>query len=729
MFGRLFFVFAGILSFCSILFFGYRLIHNEHTISAASFFSKQDNKVLIVNKISEIDLPEIEFDFPKNEDSILKKITASSFYSERLYISSSRNRIVVELKCSWNALLVKQYFKLKHISFKATENTLFLENGFVATFTNSFLVIGKQKISVNQWEQANWPTWDKLASCSILHVNTRYSQAIYFEGKNSISYQSNFKNVQKISKINDFELFASILPKGITNYHFISKEYALLSGKLKKEDLLYQWCEKGYVTFDMDGSLVLISDFTSITDPFELLNEETEEEEMVAGSKSEYDGIKISSKFPQVATGSIFIKYLEDKVVISENEEAVNQVLAFYETGRTVALSEKAKKSIYENLPSDVCERYIQDGEKFTKSISNNKLITVRKSQLFITADTKGTVTEKENIYTLDLTQNVSHIVSSNFIQICFTENSFFGLQNGKKLWEKPYQGNIIGTPVCQDLLNDGNSQIFFTTNSKIYLIDSKGNNYIGFPISLHQQPSSEAVFFDGKKGKQLIFVNTNNEVIKYNGKGKRLKSNKLSISPNKIAPFVFKNGKQNFAVISGKNGGQLLQLDNLSKQNTFPTLNDHTLFCTTETTPAFFYPEEGELIRNDFTGKKSTSGSYRKIELLQSLKGNTRNLISFLTDKNFHICDGTGKVTRTVALPSSNISFYQVLTLEDGSSIVGFLDNIENAIYLYTTQGKKINLTELEGQDLFCLSETPNGILVTTKGKNLIIQYKLDNK
>ena len=730
MIGRLFFIFAGIISFSCILFFGYQLTQNQHTISAELIFNNNDGKILIVNKLKETNPANISFSFPKNESQLIQKLFSTSYNSERVYISSLRNRIVVEYPSNWTKTLIQRYFMRKKITFKSNENNFILENGFVATYSKNLLIIGKKIISLDHWQKFTFPTWDKMASCNIINVsNSFYSQDIYSLGNTTTTFQSNFKKAKNNQKINDFELFASLLPKGISNYHFLSKNYALSNGYLKKQDLLYQWCDKGYVTFEIDGSKVLISDFKLTTDPFELLNEETEEEELLSGSRSEYAGIKISSQFPQKTTGSFFIKYIEDKVVISENAETVNQVLAYYETGRTLALSEKAKKSIYENLPSDVCERYIQEGEKFTKSISNNKLITVRKSQIFITSDTKGTVTEKENIYTLDLTLNVSHIVTSNLLQICFTENSFFGIQNGKKLWEKPYQGSIIGAPVCQDLLNDGNSQIFFTTNSKIYLIDSKGNNYIGFPISLNQPPSSEAVFFDGKKGTQLIFVNTNNEVIKYNGKGKRIKSIKLSISPNKIAPFVFKNDKQNFAVISGKNGGQLLQLDNLSKQNTFPTLNDNTLFCSTETTPAFFYPEGGKLIRNDFTGKTSTSGSYRKIELLQAIKGRTHNYISFLTDKNFHICDGTGKVIRTVALPSSNISFYQVLTLEDGSSIVGFLDNIENTIYLYTTQGKKINQTELEGQDLFCLSETPDGILITTKGKNLIIQYKLDNK
>ena len=730
MISRVFFIFASIFSFCSILFFGYQLIHNQDAISAESIFNKKDGDVLIINNLNETDIKVTSFNYPNNQSKLIQKITSSSIYSERVLISSLRNRIVIELSTDWNPLLIQRYLKHKKIRYKANSEMYLLANGFVASYSNNLLIIGKETITTNYWEKMNWPIWDKMASCNIVHLSSNpYSQDIYCKENTTTFFQSNYQSLKASDKVNDFELFASVLPKGLSNYHFQTKNYALSSKNLKKQDLLYQWCDKGYVTFEIDGVKVLISDFKLTTDPFELLNEETEEEELVSGSRSEYAGIKISSQFPQKTTGSFFIKYIEDKVVISENAETVNQVLAYYETGRTLALSEKAKKSIYENLPSDVCERYIQEGEKFTKSISNNKLITVRKSQIFITSDTKGTVTEKENIYTLDLTLNVSHIVTSNLLQICFTENSFFGIQNGKKLWEKPYQGSIIGAPVCQDLLNDGNSQIFFTTNRKIYLIDSKGNNYIGFPISLNQPPSSEAVFFDGKKGTQLIFVNTNNEVIKYNGKGKRLKSIKLSISPNKIAPFVFKNDKQNFAVISGKNGGQLLQLDNLSKQNTFPTLNDNTLFCSTETTPAFFYPEGGKLIRNDFTGKTSTSGSYRKIELLQAIKGRTHNYISFLTDKNFHICDGTGKVIRTVALPSSNISFYQVLTLEDGSSIVGFLDNIENTIYLYTTQGKKINQTELEGQDLFCLSETPDGILITTKGKNLIIQYKLDNK
>ncbi len=728
MISRVFFIFAGIISFCCIFFFGYQLIHNQDTITTESIFNKKDGNVLIINNLNETTLEAISFSYPINESKLIRKIISTSYYSERVLISSLRNRIVIELSTDWNPLLIQRYFNHKNISYKTNAEIYHIENGFVAYFTNNLLIIGKEIISPNYWEKINWPPRDKMASCNILHFTSNpYSQDLYCKGSTTTIFQSNYQSLKKHDKVNDFELFASVLPKGISNYHFLSKNYALSTKNLKKQDLLYQWCDKGYVTFEIDGIKVLISDFKLTADPFELLNEETEEEELVSGSKSEYAGIKISSQFPQTATGSFFIKYLEDKVVISENAETVNQVLAYYETGRTLALSEKAKKSIYENLPSVVCERHIMEDKKFTKSITNNKLITVNKSQLL--TNTKEIDTEKENTFTFAISENVTHIIHANTIQICFTDNKVFGIQNGKKLWDNSYQGIIIGSPVCEDLLKNGDSQLFFTTSNKIYLIDLKGNNYKGFPILLQNKPSSEAVFFDGKKGKNLIYVSTNNIVTKYNGQGKRLRSTKLSITPNATVPFVFKNDKQNFSVISGKNGGQLLQLDNLSTQNSFPTLNENTVFCATETTPAFFYPEKGKLIRNDFNGKKSISGNYPTIQLLQTIKGSTRNFISFLSDNKFHIFNGAGKEIRTVTLPTSNISYYQVLTLEDGSSIVGFLDNIENTIYLYTTQGKKITSTEFEGQEIFCLTETPEGILITTKGENLIIQYKLDNK
>ncbi len=729
MFGRVFFIFAGILSFCTILFFGYQLVHNQHTLSPETIFNKKDSKILIINNLNEFKLSQINFKHPINETKLILNLVSKKCYSERLFISSIRNRVAIELKTNWNNQLVTKYFSHKNITIKQINNTYYIDGGFQAKFSGKYLMIGKQNIEEEYWDKITWPVWDKLASCNILNFTSeKVCEDYYFQPLTLTKYQSSSNYTEKIEKVNDFDLFASVLPKGINNYHFISKKYALATGKLTKLDLLYQWCDQGYVSFEIDGETVYISDFNPNIDPFDLLNDETEEEELVAGSKSEYSGIKLFTNFPVKESGSFYIKYLEDKVVFSESKDIVNQVLAYYETGRTIALTPKAKKSIYENLPSSICERFISDEKKFTTTITNNKHITVSKieNNASISSGVEKNQ-EKDKIITFSTELDIKHIVGSDDIQVCFAEGHFFGLKNGKKLWSKTFEGPIIGNPICQDLLNNGNQQVLFTTNHKIYLINLEGNSYKGFPISLDYTPSSEAVFFDSKKGKQLIYVSSNNKLIKYNGQGKRLKSLNLSISPTNIIPFIFKDGNKNLAVITGKNGGQLIQLDNLSKKNSFSVLNNQTVFCATDNTPAFFYPEKGKLVRNDFTGKTSIVGSFSKIDLLRNLTGIAHQYITYLTDKKFHICDGAGKIIRTIDLPSSNICDYQVLTLEDGSSVVGFIDSIENSIYLYTTKGKKITSNALEGQGLISLSETSDGILIFTKGNNLIIQYKIE--
>ncbi len=729
MFGRVFFTFAGIISFCVILFFGYQLIHNQHTLSPESIFNKKDSEILIINNVSETNLTEINFKYPINETKLINNLVSKQCYSERIYISAFRNRIMIELKTPWNSELVKKYFKIKNIYTRQKENTFIIADGFNAYFSGKYLIIGKQIIEEENWDKISWPIWDKLASCNLLNFNNETTcEDYYFQSLTLTKFQSSTHHTEKVKQVNDFELFAAVLPKGITNYHFISKNYALKIGKLTKQDLLYQWCDQGFVSFEIDGIKVYVSDFNPNIDPFNLLNDETEEEELVSGSKSEYSGIKLFSSFPTNENGSFYIKYIEDKVVFSENQDAVNQVLAFYETGRTLALTPKAKKTIYENLPSTICERSISDEKKFTTTIAHNKLITVSKIENNTLANyniDKNEEKDKTITFNTDLT--ISHIIGSNDIQVCFAEGQFFGIKNGKKLWSKSFDGTIIGKPVCQDLLNNGDQQVLFTTNRKIYLINLEGNTYKGFPITLNHSPSSEAIFFDSKKGKQLIYLNTKNVIVKYNGQGKKLKTLKLSISPSNTTPFIFKDGKKNLAVITGKNGGQLIQLDNLSKKNSFATLNEQTVFCATDNIPAFFYPEKGKLIRNDFTGKTTTVGSYAKIDLLRNLNGSTRQYVTFISDKKFQICDGSGKIIRTIDLPSSNVSDYQVLTLEDGSSVVVFLDSIENSIFLYTTKGKKITPNALEGQELICLSETSDGILISTKGNNLIIQYKIE--
>jgi hypothetical protein len=729
MFGRVFLLLSGILSIFILLFFGYQLIHNQHTLSPESLFNAQDGEVCIINHTEELNLKVLDFTFPKNENELVSKIIQSPCYSERIYISGKRNRILIELKTPWNEKLVSAYFQIKKISTKKINGVFKLENGFFANYSGNYLCIGKQILETENWNAITWPVWDKMASFNVINLrHNLQSKDVYIQDKNKITYHSTFYSKDYINKINDYNLFAHVIPTGINQYHFIEKNYAVTIGLMRKSDLLYQWCDKGIVQFEIDGIPVMISDFKTTTDPFELLDEETEEEEVISGGKSAYDGIKIATNYPTKANGTFYIKYIEDKVVISENKDAVNQVLAYYETGRTVALSSKYKKLIYDNLPSSVCERAILENRKFTRTIYHSKLIEVVKSSQGILKSTNENSIDAETIptNTFSTEEEIVSIVGSGNIQFCWSDKRIFGLKDGKEIWSKNYEGELVGSPIQNDLIPDEEGQILFTTSKKIYLLDQKGNTFKGFPILLKNKPCSQATVFSSKKGTQFIVATSNNELTKFSSQGKKLKTIKLSISPSIVPLFVFKNGKKNMCVITGSNGGQLIQLDNLSKHNSFPSLDKQTVFCSTSETPALFYPENNRLIRNEFSGKTKNIGSFPNIELLRSQNNPTKSYITFISEKHFYISDDTGTIIRKIELPSSSINDYQLFTLQDGSSIVVFLDGIENSVYLYSSKGKKLLKNALEGRDLVNLSEIEDDIVISTKGNNLIIQYKI---
>ena len=109
MIGRLFFIFAGIISFSCILFFGYQLTQNQHTISAELIFNNNDGKILIVNKLKETNPANISFSFPKNESQLIQKLFSTSYNSERVYIPEHSQEPLLTLRCAYCLLIRKLY--------------------------------------------------------------------------------------------------------------------------------------------------------------------------------------------------------------------------------------------------------------------------------------------------------------------------------------------------------------------------------------------------------------------------------------------------------------------------------------------------------------------------------------------------------------------------------------------------------------------------------------------
>ena len=60
--------------------------------------------------------------------------------------------------------------------------------------------------------------------------------------------------------------------------------------------------DNGFVQVTYESTPVIFSDFTLQNDPFEVLNQETEEEEVISGIKKHYVGIQLFKGFPKNLT-------------------------------------------------------------------------------------------------------------------------------------------------------------------------------------------------------------------------------------------------------------------------------------------------------------------------------------------------------------------------------------------------------------------------------------------
>jgi len=86
-------------------------------------------------------------------------------------------------------------------------------------------------------------------------------------------------------------------------------------------------------------------------------------------------------------------------------------------------------------------------------------------------------------------------------------ENRIYLLANtGKVLWEATLDGPIEGDIVQVDLYKNRKLQMFFSTRTKLYVLDRNGNNVEGFPVTLPEKASAPASVNDYDNSRDYRF-------------------------------------------------------------------------------------------------------------------------------------------------------------------------------------------------------------------------------
>ena len=718
MFNRIFLIFVGVICLFTILYLGTDLISNKSNLTPQAIFNENDEKVTIINHISEDGIQAIPMEANSKIKNILAHFESVSTNKYTIYFSSNLDKLIIQSKGHWNTDLIQKFFAACNLSLEHSIFDYKTNFGYDVLYKNDVLFIGNITNEIKSKKRVL--SWDRYANYSIIHTDdSRKIEDVYLTDLGSIRYLSYQNNKLRGRKISDEKLFCDILPSKISDYHFYQSLYAQTANAVSKLTPISDWCANGFVLFQYEGSACMITDYKDGVDPFSILSDYTVEEELIDGMKTHYTGVKLTNIDGYTFENEFYIGYLDDKIVVSDSKETLRQLTLEFESGNTLCSNKKMFKRIFDGLPTLVSERYVSYKESFTKAVYRSKINEVIKSKQL-----KNEQIEESK--TIDLkTKCISLQVGNEFSYLVTEDNILYAIKFGNYKWKVKIEGDLISDPVVMDILNQGVDNILVTTSKFIYLFNSNGQHIAGFPIKVKSTPTLAATILSTSEGNKIFCVFKNNLVQKYNLNGDLEKQIKVDLKSVDKQIYTFKSNGESFGLVLNDQEGQRIGIDRLEKLNKFEGLTEDLVFCTSSDDPSFFYFDENELVKNSFDGEVVSIGDFNLHSLLKVVSGKSRTYVTFLTDKELIVLNEEGKVQTKIKFPSSGVSNYSSQILSDGSVIVSLFDTLSNDIYIYTIKGKLLFSKPIEGLNKVVVFQEGDGYIVTTLGKQYVIQYR----
>lgn len=728
MFNRVILIVIACLSILWIGYVGYDLLDRKDRITPQTVFDSRDGEILIINRSQEMSLPQVEFEPTPQLKSLLEKLLAHPVRNERFYISKKRTILFIEMPNLWSETSLRAYLKTKDIAVQKSADGYLMAGNFRVNFKRNYVSVSLDALEATS-EELNWPIWDKKATASIIQLNQPLrSTDVYFKADGTISYQTRYgKDIHSV-KIDDNELFADVLPNKLKNYHFYEKEFALASQIVGAKSPLYQWSESGFVFFQYQGENCLISDYLSGQDPIAILQDFASNREAAVNSAvSHFTQIRLSTRFPSDLNAGFFVMKLADKVVISESKEVCQQIVADHTLGKTVALTELMRLKIFQKLPRKVSERYVSGKTAYTLSSYKNILI---KTVLARLVDEEVPEEKPEEVEDLSWSQSidgeVTHFLGRGNQQFVWTSGGkLLAIQGKKKRWQVALDGRLINEPQWVDLLDNGQKQLLFNTNSTLYLIDLNGRAHDGFPVKLENDATNSVSYFRWKGVGNFLIVDVKNQLVHFDNKGRELDVVKINVGDCKNPVDVFNQKGNIVAVVSGSEKTQTVNLLRHKVMKTHGALAQNRVTIKENSGPNYYAFNRGQLQRSDYTGAEITLANYPDAENLKLISGENFTYIAFTSYNKIHVLNERGIKMFQFDIPFRELASFDVITLQNGKTYVAMIDGIENNLYVYDNKGKAYTPKPLEGKGNVFLSEKgSNNLVVSTTGEGFIVQY-----
>lgn len=723
MFARYFFIILALISCAWIGYVALDLVNKKEAYSPTTLFGKEDEQLLIINQLKEFEWEDYRFQTTPKNKTILAELFSNGLEFRSVYISAKRNHFLVESSVNWTMNEITRIFNQAKIPFDKLSFKTLKAEGYTVKFVKNYLYFSLQDYSTTSIE--NWIKFDKKSSASILTLSDNFAVTeIYKSDNNTIEFNtSNDKHVQG-REINDFELFSMVVPNELESYHFYERDYLGCIDPVFKNSPMFTWIDKGFVEIDYKGEKVLISDFKTGQEPLNVLydfkNEQTEND-----SHDHFTGISLTKDFPKSKQNGFHIYTMNGFVVISESQSICEDVVADNKLEKTLATDEETSNALFSYLPKRVSERNVNRNQKYSKTIYKSRIL---ETHLASKASVKGEETEKEEeipSITMDTDGFIEDFIAFNGggnIVSLTKDGRLKSFQNGKAVWSKLVSGRMIGK--IQQIM-DGKTFVI-TCNNSIHVLDIQGNYKFGGIINIASKPAVQPAHFYRYKGREfLVYPTRNGDIVTLNSDGKQhsVIGSKMTDITSEIDSWISQN--KLFYGIRNSTTFKMYDADKRREHRSF-SIPTETQSITTSNELLQYAREKGKLVSINQKGIKSELSVSISGMLFKIYDNLLIDYLCAIQSNQVVILDNKGALKTSFKVDFTTVDGVSITTI-NSRSYVSVIDGLENNVYLYDLNGRKLPQTKLEGSKKCVLSTQGNHLILTSIIENYIVQYEIN--
>lgn len=395
---------------------------------------------------------------------------------------------------------------------------------------------------------------------------------------------------------------------------------------------------------------------------------------------------------------------IDDYFVFANSESELQNIISSYQNGATLNKNQLLKNNL-SNMSDESSLLLVANADKLKQIAS--KLFNLKSNKINLSSYKFSTIqfVQDEDFMHVNININkkksraISNSISEEFsvtldadiltnpqfvtnhrtkqedIVLQDINNNLYLISNqGKILWKKRLNGNILGKIEQIDIYKNGRLQLAFATPKRVYVIDRNGNDVGPFPLKFKDEITQPLSVFDYDNNKNYrLLVSQNNDLLIYNTKGKTINGFRYQKSAKiKSQPKHFRINSKDYIVFAAGNTMKILNRQGLSRINVKESIdfssNDIYLYKNQFTTSS----KNGDLIQ------VNTNGAVSK----QSLKLD-----------NDHSITATSK---TISTLSENI-----LTIKQSAFELDF-GNYTNPVIFYLNDKIYVNVTDLQSKKIY---------------------------